>query len=221
MSSCVFCDSSDNLNTINIKGEEGDIAVWVCEQHAEEATLKEIKEAYYKKHGELENLKKQAFKLGYKLVPLETQTQTQTQTQSKELKESKEQIERPATRPIKNLPQPRVRAAAGVAGMASPHTIAVKNTKGEVVHDEIVEAQVLTSKTRPGLVIPKKIKGDSGETTISIVPTSNADLDHRGEASQPYDNYHLKDCTTCGATGILTDGSPCPRCSGRGVVSKS
>lgn len=65
MSACVFCSTFDNLNTqmtITVDGLK--ITVDICDAHAEDASLKTVKDAYFNRQNEIDKVKEAARKLG-------------------------------------------------------------------------------------------------------------------------------------------------------------
>jgi hypothetical protein len=63
---CVYCESSQNLNTsLTIKLEDGSqVVVDICDEHAEEATFKSAREAYMAKQDKIKEVMAMAEKLG-------------------------------------------------------------------------------------------------------------------------------------------------------------
>ena len=59
---CVYCESSENLNTsLQVKLEDGSrVSVDICDEHAEEATIKSAREAYLAKQDKIKEVLEQA-----------------------------------------------------------------------------------------------------------------------------------------------------------------
>ena len=72
MDNCVFCGSHDNLNTsFVITLDDGTkVSVSICDEHAEDATVKSAKKAYMERQVQIDALLKQAESLGLKLAPV-------------------------------------------------------------------------------------------------------------------------------------------------------
>ena len=67
--SCVYCGSPDNLNTtFAILIDEEKIKVFICDEHAEDASVKTAKEAYLKKQKEIDAFLAQAKALGLNIT---------------------------------------------------------------------------------------------------------------------------------------------------------
>jgi len=66
INNCIYCNSSENLNTqLNLKLEDGTVAVVnVCDEHAEEATIKSARERYLGKKDQIDQFFAQAKELG-------------------------------------------------------------------------------------------------------------------------------------------------------------
>lgn len=66
MSNCVYCNTSSNLNTeLTITLEDGNkVTVAICDEHAEEASIKTAKAAYLEKQTEIQKVIEQARALG-------------------------------------------------------------------------------------------------------------------------------------------------------------
>lgn len=67
MSKCIFCETTDNLNTqLSIALDDGSkITVDICEQHAEDATVKTARAAYLTRRKRAEELMAELKALGY------------------------------------------------------------------------------------------------------------------------------------------------------------
>lgn len=70
MSNCIFCNTSDNLNTqFTITVDDGKkVVVHICDEHAETATVKTAKDAYVDKDRKIQELLAQAKALGLDLT---------------------------------------------------------------------------------------------------------------------------------------------------------
>src|SRR5208283_5164588 len=67
---CIFCGKPENLNTsMTIQVDEGKVKVDICDDCAEEATLKKAREAYQKKMEAIKDILAQARALGFELQP--------------------------------------------------------------------------------------------------------------------------------------------------------
>ena len=64
--SCIFCSTSDDLNTeMTIKLDNGDkVTVYVCDNHAINATVQAVKDAHASRQNQIDQLIEQAKKLG-------------------------------------------------------------------------------------------------------------------------------------------------------------
>lgn len=66
MNSCVYCSKTTNLNTqltLNFDNNQK-VVVHICDEHAEDATIKSAKEAYYNRNKQIEEVLAQARALG-------------------------------------------------------------------------------------------------------------------------------------------------------------
>lgn len=72
MKQCVYCDATNNLNTqLTIKLNDDDkIVVDICDEHAEEATVRTAREAFLAKQAKLKELLVQAQSMGLKVEGL-------------------------------------------------------------------------------------------------------------------------------------------------------
>lgn len=71
MQTCVFCNATNNLNTtMTITVNDSKVNVYVCDTHAEDATVKTVKEAYTTKQQQIDELLKQAQALGLNVSTL-------------------------------------------------------------------------------------------------------------------------------------------------------
>lgn len=71
MNQCVFCESTENLNTtLTIALDNGiKVNVAICDKHAEDASVKSAKTAFLEKQKKLDEIIAQAKALGFNLVP--------------------------------------------------------------------------------------------------------------------------------------------------------
>lgn len=69
MDQCVYCESTDNLNTqLTVTLEDGNkVTVNICDAHAEEATIKTARAAYLEKQQKINEIIEQAKKLGLEI----------------------------------------------------------------------------------------------------------------------------------------------------------
>jgi hypothetical protein len=71
MAQCVYCDKTDTLNTqLTVTLEDGNrVTVEICDEHAEDATVKTARSAYLDKQDKIAQILAQAEALGLKLGP--------------------------------------------------------------------------------------------------------------------------------------------------------
>lgn len=71
MTQCVYCDKTSDLNTsLTITLEDGNrVSVDICDEHAEDATVKTAREAYVNKQKQIEDVIAQARALGLEVGP--------------------------------------------------------------------------------------------------------------------------------------------------------
>jgi hypothetical protein len=72
---CVFCEAEEGLNSsMTITLEDGQkVEVLICDEHAEEATIKSVKAAHLEKQKKIGDLMKLAKSLGLELTSVKTQ----------------------------------------------------------------------------------------------------------------------------------------------------
>lgn len=98
MKNCVYCGSPTNLNTsFNITIEDGSkVVVLICDEHAEDASVKTAKEAYIKKKAEIDIVLAKAKELGLEIVEGHSLAIARTAA-----------IERPQEKQIERRPKPQ------------------------------------------------------------------------------------------------------------------
>ncbi|MDP1712590.1 MAG: hypothetical protein Q8K86_09045 [Candidatus Nanopelagicaceae bacterium] len=213
---CVFCGIMTNLNTVmKLPTVSGDKEVKICDEHAQNATIKSIRKAYESKDKDLKKLTrlmKEAEMLGYKLVP---------KNQKIEVAKIIPPIPgRQTARPVISLPAiTSVSAPPGADASRPEERVSVSSRDGQQVISHTTEAQVLTSNTRGGITLPKKIVGNTGETNIHIVNTNDSIKMEKGEVDRSFARQsHVRECSPCRGTGMLREDTICPRCGGKGMV---
>jgi len=227
MDSCVFCGSIETLNTeIGIVSDGKQVQVKICDACQDDATPKKIKAAYEEKNKGIQEtlkiLQAAAAKIGYKVVPINEVAAPAPQAQAT----PKKQQERPR-QPIQKLP-PIAQASGAGSTLPEDTNVGVTGKDGQKIrlNSAIEEAQTFQSASRPPTVIPRKIKDDSGETTITVVSIGDGFLQEKfkseiraGNEGKLPKGYTTKDCSVCNSSGKLRNGQECPRCKGVGMVT--
>jgi hypothetical protein len=202
---------------MNIKYEDGTVEVHICEPHAEESTIKDIREAYAASQEKIKGLIAEIESFGYVVTkkgePAPTPTsQPAPQAQAQPTADD-EALSKWAGKRADAQVAPQVHAtdseAAALADVQAPHEL--PQLKREVKREE-----------GAGSV---NIQDPTGTTNIKIVPgASNKQIEDRVKmhAADPATLLHKSnsDCVACGGAGIAFNGQTCPRCKGSGTIMR-
>lgn len=248
MKTCIFCGSTDNLNTelnINVDGQK--ITVDICDEHAEDATIKTARGAYLDRQSKIEDLLKQAQMLGLNLS-----VDGSSDTPSKVIRETpsvKNNVVREDVK-IKEAP-PKVeelgddfipadmldRPTQTKGGMVDGHNI---ESYGSYDYDDFQDKlpedvrkghakldMVQGDSGRP-IAIPVERRDGTGSTKITIKKSSDDELQRNFANAAENEvsfrngyNTSLKDCPLCRGTGEIkmnTGLQDCPKCGGVGMI---
>lgn len=246
MAQCVFCSKPDNLNTsMTITLEDGQkVSVDICDEHAEEATIKSARAAYQGKQAQIEEVLAQAKALGLNigqttggLTVVESATPDPVPDSM-----TVQAIEKPAAAPAAPLleqddpdvvPTSKIDGRAGmqsvggnVSGTAVPsHNSHSMNDLGDKLPAGTTEghAKMVMAEGRGGqpIMIPKKRVDGTGTTRINISQNeTDAQLQERfkrmGQTSQSsHDNQAGPDFRA----GYQDTTRDCPFCRGEMEVN--
>lgn len=240
LNTCIFCGTSDNLNTqLGITLDDGvQVTVWICDEHAEDATVKLAKQAYLDRKRQIDDLMEQAKRLGIDLTA---------------------SAPKATVAPRQATPPPAIPSGDDIIPSTQLHSrefvtrggnAGNVNIPGESGHDVRSVAQKLPQDALDGyaqmdivegrggqpLAIPKKIVDGIGVTRITISKSEDdASLQNRFKrmaqdtmqdrspdfARAGYNNTQ-KDCPICRGSGYIRQKggeTNCPKCGGVGQIS--
>lgn len=248
--SCVFCNSPDNLNTsFTISLDNGEkIVVMICDEHAEDATVKSAKMAYMQKKSQIDALLQQAKALGLELVEsngLTLMKAKPTSTASSPPKPSRlkqdvivEDDDYIPTEMVdgRNAPMPII--SSNTAGVESYSTADLNSVRGKLPENALKgQAKIGVFEGRQGqpITLVKQRKDGLGTTNVQIVKKENdralqdrfkrmADNSLRDDTPDfAKSGYHrsFTDCSLCRGSGEVKHGNAlitCPKCQGSGII---
>ena len=232
---CVFCNTSSNLNTeMTIKLEDGSkITVHICDEHAEDATIKTAREAYSGRQQQIDAVLAQAKELGLELKlseggiatlePEVKETKEETKEEVKEAKIKKGPKISPDMEGDDVISTSKIDSASGmvsVGGNAGGHAVeSLPSHDMNSLSDQLPtgategKAKMTMAEGRGGqpIAIPQKRVDGTGTTRINIVNTGgDRALQERFKNMASDDTGSFKD----GYQGM----SECPICRGDCVV---
>jgi hypothetical protein len=222
---CIFCETEENVTSINIKYEGKNVVVYICELHSEESTLKDIRDAYGEKQSKIDQMIKELESLGYKVAaPGEimqiSQPQPPQQPQPQVVPKAPQIIQNPHE--VKQLNE---WASQGI----SEDTEHMPNAQ---IEDVSIPAPTGAYKLPNIKKEIQKDKGGSkatikdamGTTQVQIVSgASNDQLQKRTKDLSDDPHAIMKppsECTACSGSGFAINGQACPRCGGTGSVMR-
>jgi hypothetical protein len=214
---CLVCSTTEKLNTtMKVKVDEVEHEIAVCDEHAEDMTMKIAKELIKKKIEEYENFKKMASEFGVEIKEQKSgvlvasrpdqPAPTMPADVAVKLPPGSSGPPQPGQRVIKAIPKHNINISGSLPGI-NPSSMAqtVAETarargriKGDVTVPVIEEVELQTVPGRQGLpmTLQKKVTDSSGTTEVRIVETSNEELTKRSkvlenQARQGDPNAHL------------------------------
>lgn len=201
MNNCIFCETTDNLNTqMTISLDDGiKVSVDICDEHAEEATVKTARECYLKRKRQIDEVMEQARKLGLQVVegnqgilipqkvekappPRSAQPAPAQVIEAEIVEEDGEMID---TARVDAQLQKGMRSVGGtVAGtsVASHQSIDTSEAREQLPADALkgkVKMDVLPGRGGQPIAIPTKRVDGTGRTDINIVESNDAQLQRR------------------------------------------
>lgn len=242
---CVFCDSATNLNTqMTITMDGISIDVKICDNHAEEATVKSVKEAYSIKKKKIDEVIAQARALGLNISEtggLIVASSPASQSQpTPTVKVDEIDVNSPDVIPTSKLKNVVQTTGGDVGGLAiAGHSSFDVSSLSEKLPDSVLQghAEMALVEGRQGqpLAIPKTRIDGTGTTRITIQKSDDANLQSRFKkmasdsmngntpdfANAGYNNT-TKTCPICRGQSTIKQNKKnilCPKCNGSGIIS--
>jgi hypothetical protein len=239
---CVYCDSHDNLNTqLTVSLDNGTkVTVYICDGHAEDASVKTARIAYQEKQAKIEAFLEQAKALGIEIqlqgggltVAQQTsptqQVRSNPMTDALPIVDSKEADEGwVSTAKIDGADRKGMRSIGGSTELGAVPSHASYNVSGQ---KDVLDEQVRRGKVKMGLAagragtpiaVPEKRVDGTGTTRIRIVNKETDDSLQRrfkniaDESRQSNDNSAGPDFRH----GYNETTRTCPICRGDCVVN--
>lgn len=245
--SCVFCNSAENLNTqMTITLDNGGSAVvQICDEHAEDATVKLARKAYLDRQEQIDKVLAQAKALGLTIstttggisiaqapakpkepiAPPRSVTTTATTIQAiKPISESVE-LEGPDVVSTDVLTNSGMRSVGGnVSGnMVESHVSHSTSNLQDKLDPEMLRGKakltVLQGREGQNLVIPTKRVDKTGTTILNIVKTENDDKLQRRFKNMASDSMKDGGEPDFARSGYRNTTRDCPICHGQCVIN--
>lgn len=248
---CVYCGSPDNLNTsFNISLEDGNkVAVDICDEHAEDATVKSAKEAYLRKKAQIDEVIAKAKELGLEIIegqglsiakstqPARREAEPRRQKQVEERVEYDEDFVPTDIIDRKQPPMPTVTGSA--PGVESYSTSDLRSVRAELPDGALKgQAKIGVFEGRQGVPIAlvQQRRDGLGTTNVQIVRKENdktlqerfkrmADDSIRDNTPDYAKSGYARsftDCGLCRGSGNVKNGKSmivCPKCQGSGIIN--
>jgi hypothetical protein len=249
LTKCIFCNKSDNLNTqMNITIDDQQIAVSICDEHAEEATVKTVKQAYLEKKSKIEEFLAQAQLLGIDIstnksglvlvespkpsIALEPKQTTPVVDQAIRDVSTLLDLKDPSVVPTSKIKDRDFTSKGVTLGGEKVESYSRMNVTEleDQLPDEALQGYVKMELTegRQGqpLAIPSLRVDKTGVTSITINKTiTDEQLRRRTRLDGGYDQYdELPRCSLCRGSGTLKNKGllqTCNKCKGSGYISTS
>lgn len=249
INACIVCDSKDNLNTsMNIKHDEKDYKVFLCDEHAETTTPKMAKDSLVSRIAKIDALMKQCKELGIEVsinqggLSTAKKVDQSVKPIDKAVKVDGKKARLSTARNILDKPVESVAGSGGGVSLESHQSINIDEMvsgeikeamkKGDVSEEFVkpknidIEPQQISGRGGKEIAIPKVIQSTIGTTVIRVVDSGgDAALQKRfkqmsndGDSKNPYENIE-RECPICKGTGKTRVGNKeCPKCGGSGSI---
>lgn len=233
MNQCIYCETSNDLNTqFSITVEDGKkIQVKICDKHSEEATVKTAKEAYLTKIKRIEEVMAQAKLLGLHLSenangfvhvapstkPIKQAPQIQDSTVLEDLRNDPNAI---STSKLDGRGFQSVGGDAGgysVSSHSSHDFNSLSDKLPEGLRVGLAQMSVVEGRGGQPLVIPQKRVDGTGTTTIIVKKSENDDRLQSRFKKMAQDSIGDKTPDFARA-GYQNTTRSCPICRGSGVI---
>lgn len=246
MSTCVFCNSTSDLNTeMNITLEDGSkVRVIICDEHAEDATVKTARAAYQKRQDEIKHVIEQAKALGLNISEMPnglTLAQSADPLPQTAIEPRSQQPAQPAPQariPVKNDDigddpdvittdkldsHPGMRSVGGgtdfgnVESLSSHDVNAFKEKLPEDARKGVAKMGIAEGREGQPIIIPKKRRDGTGTTTINIIKIDDRHLQESFKRMAG-DSMNGK-VPDFARSGYQNTTRTCPICRGEGEVN--
>jgi len=249
MVNCVYCNSTENLNTsFNIAINDEKVSVAICDDCSEEATIKTAREAYSKKQTEIEEILKKAKELGLDLsqtssgLTIATAAQPKLETPTVPLAEVAETPKVDLNLDDPDVVSTTVVDAASSKGMVSTggnaggqmidslssHSMnEVRQQLGEEATKGYAKMAMVEGREGHQLAIPQKRVDGMGTTRISIRKTEDdRSLQERTKRMAQDENVDFRGGYSNASRvcpfcngDMEISGKECPKCKGAGFIT--
>ena len=249
---CVYCNSADNLNTsFNITIDDGTkVVVFICDEHAEEASVKTAKEAYLVKKTQIDALLAQAAALGLKLVeggnglavfqneaPAKEKPLLKPQTTKKEviIEDDGDYIPTDIV-DRKQIAMPTIVSnSAGAESYAPSDLNAIRSELPEGALKGQAKIGVFEGRQGVPIALVRQRRDGLGTTNVQIIKKENdqtlqerfkrmASMEDTPDFAKSGYHKSFTDCGLCRGTGNIRNGKSmviCPKCQGSGIINLS
>jgi len=246
MNKCVFCTCSENLNTSMTVtlDDNSKVTVMVCDDHAEDATVKTVREAYLAKKVEIDKILEMAKAYGLNISESNNLTIVSKPTKQDDIRQPQRQPE-PEVTIDDDMVSSEIydNAKNNIKINASGDAAAYRGANGGLSKSQLTDkidtsgkVKLVNVEGRSGMniVIPTKRVDSTGTTRISISKRENdttlqnrfknmADKsknDQMPDFRNGYDDS-LRKCPMCdGSCFVVSKGieSVCAKCHGSGSI---
>ena len=247
MNNCVFCGTNENLNTSMTVALDDNtkVTVMVCDAHAEDATVKTVREAYLIKKTEIDKIIEMAKAYGLNVSESNTLTILSKPAQHQEpIKQKPQRLEEAISVDDDMIPADAYdNARNNIKVSASGEAAAYRGSNNGISKSQLSEKIDTTGKVKlasvegrsgMNIIIPTKRVDSTGTTRISISKRENdttlqnrfknmADKSKNDQMPDFRNGYEdtLRTCPMCnGRCFVISKGteSACSKCNGSGSI---
>jgi len=248
---CVYCESSENLNTsLSVTLEDGTkVTVDICDEHAEEATIKSAREAYEAKQEKIKEVMEMAKKLGLSVSDTPggvavVQPSALTPQQKPPVTESKKAPDALDPNSPDVISTSRIDGAPGMVSVGGATDLGpveshqslqssdLQDKLPDDVRDGAVQMGVVEGREGQPLAIQRKRVDGTGTTRVAIIKSEDdrklqdrfkrmADDSMQDRTPDFARQGYAKTMTNCPVCrgDCEVNGDTCPKCKGAGQIS--
>ena len=230
MNKCVYCDSTENLNVqMTIPYKDNKVTVWVCDQHAEDASVKSAKVAYEDKQRKIDEFLEQAKSLGIEVqegpsglvLVRDNKPKPQSQLRAQPIIQQEDMVGEDVVDTAKLERSLQSVGGSTEFGNIESHTAYRVSGERDVLPSEVLQGKakltVVEGRSGAPIAIPSKRVDGTGTTQIRIIKKEN-DQSLQRRFKHMADNS-MQDRTPNFAQGYSSSTTTCPICRGDGTVS--
>jgi len=246
MKQCVFCETTSNLNNeMIITVDDAKVSVDICDEHAEDATIKTVREAYIVKQKKVEEFLAQAKAMGFELAPASGNSLVTMAPQEQKAETPKPtptlitEVPKTPSGEVMDIADPDVVSTSVIDGNSGMQSVggstsmgAVSSHSSHVVsgNEDVLSPELLQGKAKMAMVearegmpiaIPEKRVDGTGTTRIRVSNKENDRTLQDRFKKMADDSIHQNKVPNFARNGYSNTTVNCPMCRGVGRLKNA